>query len=365
MRATAIRTMLGFLVAMSIATGLLVAGPVDSARAAEPDDIYSLVNRDRAASGLQPLFRNAALDTVALNWASRMGATSEFMHNPSFSSQIPAGWTRAGENVAYGWADGEITHAQWMASAGHRANILGDFTDIGIAFIVANGRTWSVEVFAAYPGRIASAPGAGQFVSAMYNDVLGRAPGASEAAGWVQTLALGYTPVQVASGFVNSDEYRLRRIGAAYSSILNRGADPSGVTTWLTEMRAGRIGPDDVEKTFLASHEFFLRAGGTDEQFVAALYRRLLLREASSGEIAEWAGIIRAHDRFAVVDSFWRCLETAQQRVTMMYRDYLGRTPDAQGLTSWAWIAIGQGDGAVRWSIVGSAEYWARAGSRF
>ena len=365
MRTRFIRTLLGISVALSLATGLLVAGPASPALAGEPENVHSLINSDRVANGLQPVIRNSALDTVAANWAARMGADRVMAHNPSFFTEIPAGWTRAGENVAYGFQTGAATHAGWMASAGHRANILGNFTDVGIAFITANGSTWSVEVFAAYPGHTYSATGATQFVKAMYNDVLGRVAGGSEVTGWVSTLASGYTPVQVASGFVNSDEYRLRRINSAYSSILDRTADSSGVMTWMTEMRAGRIGPDDVEKTFLSSQEFFLRSGGTNEQFIAALYRRLLLREASAGEIAEWAGIIRAHSRFAVVDAFWRCLETAQQRVASMYRDYLGRAPDAQGQTDWAWIAIGQGDAAVRWSIVGSAEYWARASTRF
>ena len=45
-----------------------------------------------------------------------------------------------------------------MNSSGHRANILGNFTDIGTALIQANGTTWAVQVFANYPGSGLPAP---------------------------------------------------------------------------------------------------------------------------------------------------------------------------------------------------------------
>jgi hypothetical protein len=60
--------------------------------------------------------------------------------------------------VAQGYGDGASVHNGWMNSEGHRANILGDFTDIGIAFISGGGTTWGVEVFATYPGNVGPAP---------------------------------------------------------------------------------------------------------------------------------------------------------------------------------------------------------------
>lgn len=58
----------------------------------------------------------------------------------------------AAENVAQGYSGEAAMHDGWMASPGHRANILGDFTDIGVAFLSAGGTTWGVQVFASYPG---------------------------------------------------------------------------------------------------------------------------------------------------------------------------------------------------------------------
>lgn len=130
--------------------GLLL--PSAPASAFDEGTVHSLVNQSRAGSGLGPLALNPAMSQVALNWANQMAANNAMSHNPDYSSQIPGGWSRAAENVAQGYPSGSAVHQGWMNSSGHRANILGDFTDIGIAHISAGGTTWSVEVFAKYGG---------------------------------------------------------------------------------------------------------------------------------------------------------------------------------------------------------------------
>ncbi len=138
------------------ASALLI--PTASAAAAPADDIYSLVNQARAANGQNTLARNGSLDQVAAAWAQQLAASGVLAHNPNYPAQIPAGWSRAGENVARGQVDANQMHNEWMASSGHRANILGDYTDVGVAFLVAGGTTWGVQVFANYPVAAAAAP---------------------------------------------------------------------------------------------------------------------------------------------------------------------------------------------------------------
>jgi Cysteine-rich secretory protein family/Domain of unknown function (DUF4214) len=346
----------------------IVGGPVAAANAAEPDTIYSLVNQARSAVGVQPLLRNAALDQVAVNWANQMAAANSMTHNPYMSSQIPAGWSRAGENVARGQADGTAVHVAWMNSPGHKANILGDYTDIGIAFVRAGGTTWSVEVFAKYAGHVTAPPvsaGAASFVKALYADVLNRTAGDVEVGFWGRQLMTGGTTTAVASGFVNSDEYRLIRIRDAYRTDLGREGESAGVNNWLDLMKRGILETDDVDKYFMASDEYTLRSGGTTESFVAAMYQQMLGRPVTPSEIPFWVSIAHTSGRLSVVDGIWHSVESARSRVTDMYSAYLGRVPDEPGVASWANIAIAGGDAAVRWQIIGSAEYWARAGSRF
>ncbi|MBC7763121.1 MAG: DUF4214 domain-containing protein [Candidatus Saccharibacteria bacterium] len=330
---------------------------------AQADSIYGLVNAARAQTGLQPLIHNLALEQVAQAWAAQMAASNTMSHNPSMTSQIPSGWTTAGENVARGQADGLSVHNAWMNSPGHRANILGNYTDIGIAFLSSGGTTWSVEVFAGYANHVS--PQATAFVKSLYADVLGRSAGAPEIESWSRQLASGVSATTVASGFVGSDEYRLGRIMNAYRSSLGREGETTGVFNWLDLMKRGVVDTDDVDKYFMASDEYLLRSGGTLDSFIASMYAQQLGRQISSSEMPFWQRIAGAYGRLAVVDGIWHSVEAARSRVTLMYSAYLGRTPDEAGVASWANIALAGGDAAVRWQIIGSAEYWNRSSARF
>lgn len=153
-------------VAILVGFGLTSVG-VTSASASEADTIAALVNQARASAGLPGLIHNPSMDSVALQWANQMGAANSMTHNPDYSTQIPSGWSRAGENVAMGQPTPSEMHTAWMNSAGHRANILGDFTDIGVAFVTVNGTTWGVEDFGKYAGHAgAPAPAPAQAVVA-------------------------------------------------------------------------------------------------------------------------------------------------------------------------------------------------------
>jgi Cysteine-rich secretory protein family len=127
-----------------------VAGVAAPASATPADSLYALVNDARAADGLPALVRNASIEAVALNWANTMAASGKLEHNAAAASQLPSGWSASAENIATGQPNATVMHADWMASAGHRANILGDYTDVGIAFITVKGTTWGVQNFARY-----------------------------------------------------------------------------------------------------------------------------------------------------------------------------------------------------------------------
>lgn len=150
------------LFAIAATTALLstgaIFGVVQPASAAGEITIFSLVNESRAANGLGPLKLNPAISGVATAWAQQMASSNSMTHNPDYSSQIPTGWTIAAENIAKGYPTLRSVHAAWMNSEGHRANILGDFTDIGISFITENGTTWAVENFGKYGSSVPPPP---------------------------------------------------------------------------------------------------------------------------------------------------------------------------------------------------------------
>jgi pyruvate/2-oxoglutarate dehydrogenase complex dihydrolipoamide acyltransferase (E2) component len=142
-----------FALLVSLLAGLLVAfGPAAPAAAGPAEDIYSLVNQARAAEGLPPLTRNPGLDAAAAGWAKQMANMGDLQHNPNVGDQIPSGWSSWGENIAQGHQSGAAMHEGWMNSPGHYRNIMGDFSDIGVAFLESGGTTWGVQVFATYSG---------------------------------------------------------------------------------------------------------------------------------------------------------------------------------------------------------------------
>lgn len=90
-------------------------------------------NAFRAQNGKAALVLNTAMNTVAYNYSKKMHDECIFEHNPNYTTQIPSGWMRAGENIAAGQDYTNVVQA-WIDSPGHRANLLGDFNTIGIGF---------------------------------------------------------------------------------------------------------------------------------------------------------------------------------------------------------------------------------------
>jgi uncharacterized protein YkwD len=115
----------------------------------------------RTRAGLPSLQRNAILDRAALRHARDMARRGYFAHeSPEGSTvrdRVDAGGGHAfaacGENIAKGQADARAVHVAWMASRGHRENILTPgWTDVGLAVVPsARGPVW-VQVFATAPG---------------------------------------------------------------------------------------------------------------------------------------------------------------------------------------------------------------------
>lgn len=111
-----------------------------------------MVNAARAEHGVGPVRLNSSMSAVAASWSQAMADAGTMSHNPGYSTQIPAGWSRAAENVAWNSpADVAGLQTSWMGSPGHRANILDPaFTDIGIGVVIEGGAAWGTQVFGAY-----------------------------------------------------------------------------------------------------------------------------------------------------------------------------------------------------------------------
>lgn len=144
--------MIALVVTIGLGAGPAAAVP-SASRVAVADAVTRILaetNALRAAGGLAPLVNNPALQSVAQNWTAQQGAAGVMSHNPNYSSQIPAGWTNAAENVAKDYTYATVVEG-WHGSPGHYANIMGPYTDIGIGYVESGGHRYFTQVFARYP----------------------------------------------------------------------------------------------------------------------------------------------------------------------------------------------------------------------
>jgi uncharacterized protein YkwD len=105
-------------------------------------------------NGLAALAFNAQLQAAAQGHSNYQASVQTMTHNGDSTpgARISAagyGWHAYGENVAAGQGNCASVVAAWMASPGHRANILnGTFVHIGVAMATdANGRPyWTMDL---------------------------------------------------------------------------------------------------------------------------------------------------------------------------------------------------------------------------
>jgi uncharacterized protein YkwD len=120
------------------------------------------MNEERERRGLPPLHRNVRLDAAAGDRIHDMFEHGYFDHVAPDGTE-PFVWVRdrgyryvrVGENLATGQRAARQVVEQWMGSPGHRANVLGNFEDTGIAIAPGSpdGRSGHGYTFVAMYGR--------------------------------------------------------------------------------------------------------------------------------------------------------------------------------------------------------------------
>jgi uncharacterized protein YkwD len=116
------------------------------------DEVVDLVNEQRAKAGCEPLAVDPQLVDAAEAHSTDMAERDYFGHTTpegvTFRDRIlTAGFSNpgTGENLAHGQRDAEQVMAGWMASEGHRANILNcDFTLVGVG-LDEDGMYWTQD----------------------------------------------------------------------------------------------------------------------------------------------------------------------------------------------------------------------------
>lgn len=131
-----------------VATGLVAGVGTTPAHAASGSASYfvNAINAQRVAHGRPRLAVSSEMTSAAQRWASTMARSNTLAHNPRLASSV-SNWRYLGENVGVGPSASSL-EAAFYASPHHRDNMLDrDFTEIGVAVVVVNGKMWVAEEF--------------------------------------------------------------------------------------------------------------------------------------------------------------------------------------------------------------------------
>lgn len=129
------------LVAIAVVTVFALTGCLTQSQG----KAHGLVNEARARAGVPQLAHDPQAQAKAQAWAENLASRNQLAH--SRLSDGVTGWQMIAENVGWG-SSIEHVQQQFMASPGHRANILDRrFTHLGTGVALGNGKTYVVHVF--------------------------------------------------------------------------------------------------------------------------------------------------------------------------------------------------------------------------
>ncbi|MGH7134936.1 MAG: DUF4214 domain-containing protein, partial [Pirellulales bacterium] len=199
------------------------------------------------------------------------------------------------------------------------------------------------------------------YVTAVYHDVLGRAPDASGLVYWTDLLDQGTAIGSVAMAIAHSGEYYANFvIKPDYSKLLGRAADDAGVSYWTAKMEAG-LTDQQLEADLVSSDEFFQSAGGANAAWIDAVYKLVLGRPADASDADYWLKQLSGGATLlGVAQDIANSQENDAQLIKSDYFHYLGRMADDAGLAYWlTQFAGGETNEDVIAGFTGSAEYYA------
>ncbi len=131
-----------------IAVGSLVPTLQQCTPPSQQQQVVDLTNQRRAEYGRPAVRVSSALSTAAQRHSEWQARNATMSHTGSGGSSAGQRIAATGyqacawaENVAAGQPDAQRVMGSWMNSSGHRANILGNYRDIGVGLAYSSGGT--------------------------------------------------------------------------------------------------------------------------------------------------------------------------------------------------------------------------------
>ncbi len=181
------------------------------------------------------------------------------------------------------------------------------------------------------------------YVEAIYRAVLDRNADPGGLTSWTAKLNDGSdTRAQVVEGIRNSPEHFAQEVDAFYLTLLGRAADSGGVSYWVSQLQAG-VREEQIAFDFLNSPEYLSKG---DKYFVDSMYLSLLGRSFDTTGESYWLNqlgdnssgnpshaALLTHQQ--VINDFLFSEESLQRLVEGYYEVFLQRQADGGGLKGW------------------------------
>ncbi len=190
------------------------------------------------------------------------------------------------------------------------------------------------------------------FVTRLYEGVLGRDPESGAVDNWIHQIQEDGSVVPTVLAFFHSQEFLDRHttneqfLTILYHTFLDREPDPAGFNAFLTALQAGQLTRYNLLDIFIDSAEFKTQASFLPplpplEVFVTTLYVRILGRGPDPAGLQGF--VAQLQQNFTVLPTVQFFLASPEflarntsnvEFVTLLYRVFLNRIPDAAGLAS-------------------------------
>ena len=283
--------------------------------------------------------------------------------NPNRSWSVTFAWADLERRLGVGTVTGlQVTGRNGLGSAGGRVTAVVVDTTTGPVTLSGNDVRIRLGLKSDWFSLSStSSGGAESYARAIYQDLLGRTPGAAEVAMRADQLVRGYPRAALASDLARSGERVGYLVDMTYATALNRmpgGQERANWTAWtqaqssLPALRAAIWGSPEAG---------LVRR--SDADWVMALYTSVLGRPAGAGEVGYWTQAVRERGRTAVARGIAASEEARWGRLNQYYWTMLGRAADP-GAAGWIPALAGDGDFTVVIGIAQSPEYMARAANR-
>lgn len=134
-------------VAGTLVLGESVGAPAEATTQLE-ESAFTLINKARANNDRRKLRLSQSLSRKAHKHSARMADAGTIFHHSCLPCLVSVSdWNVVGENVGVGGTVRSV-HRAFMASSGHRRNILlPNYTRVGVGVVRSGGRVWITQIF--------------------------------------------------------------------------------------------------------------------------------------------------------------------------------------------------------------------------